>query len=59
MDEVKGFEWQCYVVKCYTTAVHCGGVLLRHLSLQMDYFSTMASQAVPGTKTPSKICFQF
>ena len=37
MDEVKGFEWQCYEVKCYTIANHCGGVLLRHLSLQMDY----------------------
>ena len=26
------------VMLCYTTAVQCGGVLLRHLSLQMDYF---------------------
>ena len=39
MNEVKGFEWQCYVVKCYTTAVQCGRVLLRRLSVQMDYFS--------------------
>ena len=45
MNEVKGFEKQCHLVKCYITAVQCGGVLLHHLSLQMDYFSTLASQA--------------
>ena len=40
MNDAKGFdfEWPCYVVKCYTIAVQCGGDLLRHLSLQMDYF---------------------
>ena len=30
------FKWM--KLKDSSDSVHCGGVLLRHLSLQMDYF---------------------